>query len=260
MPDLQMAAAWLTRHGLDGFRPTPALAKRLRARQIVQFIDSLMLAGLIVAAALVRVSQVAGDFRGSRDRWPLLALGLVVLGIALARWLLDGWVRRVDRRAAAGLVRRATHAVPPGWREMLGVPYAVFAAATVAGALALAVSALAFDYAGVRDAAVVLLIGLFGVVAGAAVQIRHLLTRPVVADDEESLTADLVMRIEDGRAANALSVVMSLPVLVLFGFAPGWWNAASLFLVIAGTVALVVISARTPRVGALARRAMAATR
>jgi hypothetical protein len=74
------------------------------------------------------------------------------------------------------------------------------------------------------------------------------------------LTADLAMRIEDGRTATTPGVLWSLPVVLLFGTAPGWLSAASIVLVVAGVVALAAISARTPKVGAAARRAMAAAR
>jgi hypothetical protein len=145
----------------------------------------------------------------------------------------------------------------PGWRALVGVPYVVFTGASVAGALALTLGALTVDDPQVRYAAVALLIGLGGVTAGIAVRIRHLLTRPVVAEDVESLTADVVMRIEDAREASAPTVLWSLPMVVLFGTAPAWWNVASLALVAGGLVALVAIQMRTPGVGAAARRAMA---
>jgi hypothetical protein len=48
--------------------------------------------------------------------------------------------------------------------------------------------------------------------------------------------------------------------VLLFGTTPVWLGAASLVLVIGGTVALVAIHARTPKIGAAARRAMAAAR
>jgi hypothetical protein len=252
--DLQLADAWLARHGLVDTSPTPALATRLAVRQRATLADSVMLAGLIIAVALTRAYGLVSD---AGSRIPLLILTALMGGMVLGRWWLDRWVRRVDHRAGAGLTRRATHAIPPGWRAVVGVPRMASAGATIAGAVALALGARAVDEADVRYAGAALLIGLAGGSAAIAVRIRHLLTRPVVAEDAESLTADVVMRIEDAREATAPTALWSLPVVVLFGTAPVWWNVASVALVIAGLAALVAIQARTPSAGAAARQAMA---
>jgi hypothetical protein len=89
-------------------------------------------------------------------------------------------------------------------------------------------------------------------------RLRHVLARPVVAEDEASLTADVIMRVEDARELTSPAVLWSLPVVLLFGSAPGWWNAASLAVVILGLVALVAIHARAPRCATTARAAMSA--
>ncbi|WP_327002012.1 hypothetical protein OHA72_43870 [Dactylosporangium sp. NBC_01737] len=102
----------------------------------------------------------------------------------------------------------------------------------------------------------VLLVCLAGVAAGAGLQLRRLLARPVVAEDEVSLTADVIMRIEDAREVAAPTVLWSLPVVLLLGIAPGWWNAASVAVVVIGASALVVIRSRTPAGVAAARQAM----
>ena len=136
-------------------------------------------------------------------------LTALVVGLVLAQSLLDRWVRRVDRRAAATLPRRAAHPVRLGWRTVLGWPRAAFAVTTFAGAVVLAIGALTVQDSTTRYAAVVLLIGLCGVAVGMVVQLRHVLTHPVVADDEVSLTADVIMRVEDAREVAAPTVVWS---------------------------------------------------
>ncbi|WP_066942250.1 hypothetical protein [Microtetraspora fusca] len=261
--DLRRAEAWLVRHDLAGVRPTPLLAVRLKVRRRARLAGNMALALLIVAAAFALAydrpaTSALGRFQPTHQPMPLLALAVSVAGLLLAQSLLDLWVRRVDRRAGVALSRRAAHPVPPGWRAVLGRPYAAFAVVTFCGALVLAVSALTVQDSAVRYAAVVLLVGLFGVGVGAALRLRELLVRPVVAEDEVSLTADVVMRVEDARELTAPAVLWALPVVLLFGSAPGWWNVAALAFVILGVVACVVIQVRTPPSVAVARRAMSA--
>ncbi|MBB2740286.1 UNVERIFIED_ORG: hypothetical protein FHR35_000106 [Microbispora rosea subsp. rosea] len=252
--DLRLAGEWLARHGLSGARPTPLLASRLAVRGRARLAAHLILAMLIIASALAATSAFGG-FQSHRPV-PLLALTALAAGLLLAQSLLNWWVRRVDQRAGATLSRRAAHPIQPSWRAVLGLPYAVFAVATFAGAMALAGSALAVPDPTVRQLAVVLLIGLLGVTAITAVQLRHLLRRPVVAEDEESLTADVIMRVEDARDLTTPSVQWSLPMVLLFGTAPGWWSAAAVAYLILGLVACVALHAKTPSSATVARRAM----
>ncbi|MEU8171693.1 hypothetical protein AB0C14_02355 [Microbispora hainanensis] len=260
--DLQLAGAWLARHDLAGARPTPLLASRLAVRRRARRAAHVILAVLILASALAAAyDRLAGSAFGGLQPHrplPLLALTALVAALLLAQSLLDRWVRRVDQRAGVTLFRRAAHLVQPGWRAVLGRPYAVFAVATFAGAMVLAGSALAVPDPTVRRLAVVLLIGLLGVTAIIAMQLRHLLRRPVVAEDEESLTADVIMRVEDARDLTTPNVQWSLPMVLLFGTAPGWWSAASAAYLILGLLACVALHARTPSSATVARRAMSA--
>ncbi|MEU8265575.1 hypothetical protein AB0B89_00290 [Sphaerisporangium sp. NPDC049002] len=151
---------------------------------------------------------------------------------------------------------RVAHLIQPGWQAVLGRPYAVFVAATFAGAMVLAGSALAVPDPTVRQLAVVLLIGLLGGTAISAMQLRHLLRRPVVAEDEESLTADVIMRVEDARELTTPSVQWTLPMVLLFGTAPGWWSAAAVAYLLLGVGATIALQARTPSSATVARRVM----
>ncbi|GAA3792704.1 hypothetical protein GCM10022226_09970 [Sphaerisporangium flaviroseum] len=252
--DLRLAGEWLARHDLAGARPTQLLASRLAVRQRARIATAVISAVLILASALAATFA----FGGSQPYrpLPLLTLTAMVAGLLLAQSLLDRWVRRVDQWVGATLSRRAAHLIQPGWRTVLGRPYAVFAVATFAGAMVLTGSALAVPDPTVRQLAVVLLIGLLGVTAILAVQLRHLLRRPVVAEDEESLTADVIMRVEDARELTTPNVQWSLPMVLLFGTAPGWWSAAAVVYLLLSLVALVVLHARTPSSATVARRAM----
>lgn len=251
--DLRLASAWLAQHDLAGARPTPLLASRLAVRRRARLATYVILAALIIVSALAATSAFGG-LQPHRPL-PLLALTASVAGLLLAQSLLDRWVRRVDQRAGATLSRRAAHPIQPGWRAVLGRPYAIFAVATSAGAMVLAASALAVPEPTVRQLAVVVLIGLLGATAITAMQLRHLLRFPVVAEDEESLTADVIMRVEDARELTTPNVQWSLPV-VLFGTAPGWWNAAAFAYLILSLAACVALHARTPSCATVAQRAM----
>ncbi|MCQ0017353.1 hypothetical protein [Actinomadura madurae] len=81
-----------------------------------------------------------------------------------------------------------------------------------------------------------MLISLAGVGAGLLAQLRHVLASPAVAEDEASLTADVIMRVEDARALVTPSLVWSLPPSSCTGnrWAGGtrsrwgsWWWASS---------------------------------
>jgi hypothetical protein len=243
--------AWLRRHKLDDTRVTPVLATRLAVRIRARMVSHIMFAALFIVAALVQAREkLAPDANGKTAL--LVALAAMVGGLVLTQFLLDRWVRTVDRKVGATLTRRATHPIQPGWRALLGRSYAILGLAGFAGAGALAVSALALP--DIRYPALVLLTGVAGVAAVVAVQTRHLLVRPVVAEDEASLTADVVMRIEDARDGGALSTLWSLPVVLLFGTAPGWWAAAAFAFMFAGLIGLVVVTMKTPCVGAMARQ------
>lgn len=249
------AKRWLARHGLADVEPTPLLAARLAVRRRAKLADSLLLAGFLVGAALTHALRLT---YASSSWLPLLALTALVVGLLAAQWLLGWWVRRVDRRAGAHLSRRVAHPVELGWPAVLSRPYAVFSVAAFTSAGLLAVSVLPVPDAGLRYGAVVVLIGLAGSGAGTIMQLRQVLARPAVAEDEASLTADVIMRVEDARALVTPSLVWSLPAIFLYGESLGWWNAASLLLVVAGAVAFGLIQTRTTGAGTAARQAMAA--
>lgn len=61
---------------------------------------------------------------------------------------------------------------------------------------------------------------------------------------------------EDARELTRPSVAWALPMVLLFGSAPAWWNAAALGFVILGLIALFLIQARTPPIATVARQAM----
>ncbi|MEU3791411.1 hypothetical protein AB0F07_16635 [Streptomyces fructofermentans] len=260
--DLERARLWLTGHGLPDVPPTALLAKRLAVRQNTRLASQILLAVFIVALALVyTVGGPLEDASGANGPYPyrpLLLLALLVAAFVSAQALLDRRVRHVDRQAAAGLRRRAAHPVHLGWRAVLGPARAALAATTFGCAIALTAGALAASAPGVRYAAGVLLVGLCAAAAVTAVQLRHVLTSPAVADDEPALTADALLRIEDAREVTAPTMVWCMPWYIpsasMAGTALVWWNVAWFALIAGGAVTLVLITLRTARGAALARR------
>jgi hypothetical protein len=252
--DVHYARTWLLQHGLGDGPPTPLLTARLAVRWRARILGSVLQAVLILGAALALAFGGVGSHRPT----PVLALSALIVALVLARTLLDAWIRRVDRQAGAALARRAAHPVQPGWRALLGRPHAVLVAGTFVGAFALGASALVVGEGTARYAAVVVLVAVVGVGVGEALQLRELLARPVVAEDEVSLMADVIMRIEDARESTVPTVLWSLPVALLFGSAPGWWNAASVGFVVLGMAAYIAVQFRTPGAAAVARKVVGA--
>jgi hypothetical protein len=253
--DRTEAGRWLARNGLADAEPTPLIVARLAVRRRAKLVGSILLAAFLLGAAGTHAWGLPG---GVTSSWLLLlVLALLVAGLLAGQWSLGWWVRRADRRAGAQLSRRVAHPVVLGWPEVLGRPFAVFTVATFAGAVLLAVSVLPIADSGLRNGAIVVLIGLAGAGAGLVMQLRQVVASPAVAEDEASLTADVIMRVEDARALATPSLVWSLPAIFLYGESLGWWNAAAIALVVAGAIAFCLIQARGANVGTAARRAMA---
>ncbi|MBM2618541.1 hypothetical protein JIG36_23580 [Actinoplanes sp. LDG1-06] len=256
--ELETARLWLAARALADVTPTPMLAARLTVRRRARVAVAVVLAVFLCATALVYVSALpirpSDDGFGTQERWALVVLTALVTGLVLGLSLLDRWVRRVDQRAGAELPRRAAHSVRPGWRTVLGVPRAALLASTYAGAAVLAIASLATREGSARYAAVILLIGLSGVAVGTAVQLRHVLTHPVVADDEGSLKADFLMRVEDAREVALPTVVWSLPVVSVFDTGLDPWNTGWLVFIVLSVIAVVLITAWDGRNALAARR------
>jgi hypothetical protein len=252
--DHREAGRWLAQHGLADAGPTPLLAARLAVRRRAKLAGSLLLAAFMIGAAL---THTLGRLTDVTSPWLApLVLTTLAAGLLVAQWLLGWWVRRVDRRAGAELSRRVAHPVNLGWQAVLGRPHAYFTVATFTGALLLALSVLPVPDPGLRRGTIIVLIGLAGAGVGIIMQLRQVLAGPAVAEDETSLAADVIMRVEDARALVTPGLVWLLPAIFLYGDSLGWWNAVSLALPVVGAIAFSVIQVRTTRVETTARRAM----
>ena len=253
--EARRAGDWLARHGLGEIQPTPALAARLAVRWRARLLENELAAALIIIAALTFVFGLGR--RGEAERLLLVViLSVVVIGLLVARSWLSSWVGRVDRRAAAALSRRVTLSVRPTWLALVGGAYVAVGVAVAALTAALAVAVLATTASTARYGAAVLLVATSYVVIGTIVQMRQMLTLPVVAQDEASLTADLIMRAEDARAIVVPTALWSLPVVLLLGTEHGWWTFASFAPMLVGLVGQVLAVAHTPASAAVARQAV----
>ncbi|MEU8661137.1 hypothetical protein [Actinoplanes philippinensis] len=245
--ELEIARLWLKGRGLADVTPTPMLAARLTVRRRARLGAAILPAAFLITTALVYVSALpirsTDDGFGTQRSWSLVVLTALVAGLVLGLSLLNRWVRRVDKEAAADLPRRAAHSVRPGWRSVLGLPRTALLVITYAASAVLGTVALTMREGAARYAAVILLIGLCGVAVGTAVQLRHVFTHPVVADDEGSLRADLLMRVEDAREMAVPTVVWSLPVVSVFEAGLDPWNTGWLAFIMLSVVALVLITA-----------------
>ncbi|GAA0228834.1 hypothetical protein [Cryptosporangium japonicum] len=248
---IRIARLWLAGRGLAEVPPTPGLAARLTVRRRARVAAAVALAVFLVAVALVNVAQLPSDATddelGAGRLVALLGLVALVLALVLTLSLLDRWVWRVDQRAAAALARRAAHPVRPDWRSVLGRARAAFLVTTFAAATVLAIANLVVRDSTARYAAIIQVVGLCGLAVGTALQLRHVLTRPVVADDENSLTVDHLMRVEDAREVAVPTAVWSLPVVSVFATGLDSWNYAWLAFIVLSVVALVAITVATAR-------------
>lgn len=243
--ELDRAAGWLRRHGFPDTSPTPLLAARLTVRWRSQLAAQLVLAAFLIAVALTYKHAPHG----------VVVLTLVVTVMVAAQSGLYWWVRRTDRRFGHALTRRVTHPTRLGWRTVLGLPRAAIAVTVFAGGAALALHALSLPGRAGRYPGLILLIGLSGAAVAMLVQLRHVLTRPVVADDEMSLRADLVMRVEDAREAASPTVLWALPASSVLAATGGWWGDGWLVFVALSLVAFVAVNLRSHFRDRLARGA-----
>jgi hypothetical protein len=190
---------WLARHGAEGREATSLLRARLDARRRGESLSS----ALIGAATAGYVAVVLAD-------WP--EVGLAVLyrvaglcaAIALAAILGLGVQGRRERRIGQSLTRRVAHpqALSVGavvGRGFVAAAVAVFGAGVLAGLTVATGASDPYD----RGLGLVLLGALGVFVLIGLVGLIQVVRRPAIADDEQSLMDDLVLRRED-----ALGVVL----------------------------------------------------
>jgi hypothetical protein len=220
------ARRWLDRHGAADRPTTPLLRARLEARHRSETL-SWVLAGVVmaVAVALAVVDELSPAPRSERA-W-LFQVGLFYVAIALGA--VGGLViqGRDERRIGAALTRRVAHAQAVRVGTVVGRWFLVTTAVTVGGGL-LAGLLVAAGAADPRDRelgfTMLAAVGAFALIG--LVGLVHVVRRPAVADDEQSLGDDLLLRREDALRAvapypamlAAIAAVQSQSLAVLLGF------------------------------------------
>ncbi|MEV6646140.1 hypothetical protein [Amycolatopsis sp. NPDC051371] len=194
--EVEMAALWLGKHGVQVGIPTRLLATRLSVRRSA-WPRGLRLrqAGIVLAAVACGVGyqclQYLPGVRGV-EMTESKILYFISFGFQGALWFA---LRRRDREAVAVLGTRALDRPRPPWRELVNGWYLAAAMVTFAGGAALgATMFFATEY---RTYAWSWL-GVLGLAAALfAMVVTGVVRRPVIAEDEASLAVDAVLRKED---------------------------------------------------------------
>lgn len=200
------AQRWLVRHGAADRDATPLLQARLDARRRGESLSSALVgaatAGYLVAAVL------ADDLRDGRAALYRVALFCVAIALAVIVGL---WAQgRRERRIGQSLARRVAHPHAVSVRAVVGRGFVVATIVSFGGgALASLVAAMGAGDRNDRGLGLILLgtVSAFALIG--LVGLTQVVRRPAVADDEQSLMDDLVLRRED-----ALGVVVPYPVLL----------------------------------------------
>lgn len=228
------ARKWLARHGAPRREPSRLLAARLVARDLRSRTEVgllVPLSGLIIAFALVREFLLPLEFRvDGHNLLGVVQLAAFYVLMAGVSWWTSRVQRRSEQRVAAALPRRVAHSALASPFEVLGGAHLTAVTFTYAGGIGLGVGlALGGGHVADRTIGLVFAIGTlaFGVIT-AVVAVEEV-RRPALADDDESLAIDDVLRTEDAHrvlpfpaviAAISAAEAISVPVsAALLGFA-----------------------------------------
>jgi hypothetical protein len=213
---------WLSPRERIFVEPTPLIVARIHARRRSR---RRIVAGVVVAAvALVVTSSTWLPETGSPSVYMAKMSVVYVATLGVMWWILRG-PRRAERRIARAVRTRVTRPATVGVREVVGSWHLVAAVAGYVSATLIGVVALAsVDSTQHRWAAVVCLAAIAACAVMSAATVVAVVRRPVLADDDRSLAADDLLRVEDAREALG-----RYPLIVVVGqlaavVAPGnWW-------------------------------------
>jgi hypothetical protein len=200
------ARRWLDRHGATDRPTTPLLRARLDARYQGEML-SWVLIGVAIVAYLVAATLSTEPRPG---RTSLYQVGFFYAAMALA--VIAGlWLQgRNERRIGQALIRRVAHPQAVSVGAVVGRWFVVATVVTVGAGVLVGVAA-EVGAADPEDRGVGLIllaaVGVFALIG--LVGLVHVVRRPAIAEDEQSLGDDLLLRRED-----ALRVVLPYPALL----------------------------------------------
>ncbi|WP_199433964.1 hypothetical protein [Qaidamihabitans albus] len=211
--DLRRARRWLARHRAPGREPSPLLTARLAVREQARqrlVVHLLVFGFLLIGFTLLRefVVDVSVRAGGTELMGPVLLAGAYLL-MAGSSWWLSRWKRRAERSIAEGMPRRVAHSAVRSPGEVLGGPFLLAAGSTYIGGVALGLGMLLFSTSVVdRALGVIFAAGTLAVGVVAAVVAGEEVRRPALAEDDETLAVDDLLRTEDAH------YIVPFPVLV----------------------------------------------
>jgi hypothetical protein len=227
---------WLSPREPVFVEPTPLLAARLKARR--RFRRRVM-AGVVAAAVALIVAGWKWSPELDSPAIYMTKISAAYVGtLGVMWWFLRG-PRRAERRIARAVRTRVARPAAVGVREVVGSWHLAAAGAGYVAATLIGVVALAsVDSTQRRLAAVVCRAAVAACAVMSAATVVAVVRRPVLAEDDRSLAADDLLRVEDARQALGryplIAVVAQLAAVV----APGnWW-------IIGGYAVAVVILGR----------------
>jgi hypothetical protein len=200
-------ASWLFRHGLPAdVVPTALVTKRVQARWRVRFGSVLATVVLIMA-----VLPIAIHAHRVMRAMPYLALVIVLALHGVELWMM----RRVERRLAATLPRRAARPMAQPWWAILGRRLLAMIAVEAGCVLGISALALAFGGPETRAAAIAILLGSAVFAALATGEVAHAVRRPARAEDEPSLAVDELLRRVAAHRVVSNPIPMMLCVVLI---------------------------------------------
>jgi hypothetical protein len=213
---------WLSPREPIFVEPTPLLVARIHARR--RFRRRAVAGVFVAAAALVVTSSTWLPETGGPTMFMTKMSVVYVATLAMTWWILRG-PRRAEQRIARAVRMRVARPAAVGAREVVGTWHLVAAGASFVAAVLIGVVAVASaDSTQHRLAAVVYLVAVAACALVSVAAVGAVVRRPVLAEDDRSLVADDLLRVEDAREGLG-----RYPLIVLVGQlaaveSPGnWW-------------------------------------